>query len=285
MAVSGVSLYVGAAIAVGLFDVFPPALVAWLRISAAALVLLVLRRPTWLAFIGKAGATATVYGVATLGMNMSFYVAISHIPLGTAVAIEFLGPVLVAALGSRGLRDWAALLLASLGVLIISGATWSENAAGIFFALLAGGLWAGYIVIGAKLATATQDSGAAMAVGFSWAAVLTLPYALWAWPAEASLGEPRVLGLWLALGILSAAVPYSLDQVVLRLSGASYFAVLQAILPMAAALVGAIALGQWLSVAEACGIAVIVVAVALRQPASSSKHVAKEKTRKKREER
>ncbi|SDR88165.1 EamA family transporter [Corynebacterium timonense] len=268
MVLSGASLYAGAAIAVGLFDAFPPALVAWLRISAAALMLVVLRRPALRAFIGSAGARAAVFGAFTLGMNMAFYMAISSIPLGTAVAVEFLGPVAVAALGSRTLRDWCALLAAAAGVSVISGATWTDHASGIAWALAAGALWAGYIVTGTKIA-ARGSSTDSIAVGFTWAAILAAPAAALLWPAGA-IGhdiEPlSFLGLWLGLGLLSAAVPYTLDQVVMRLAGASYFALLQAILPLVAALIGAVALGQVLSPGEMVGVVLIVAAVVLRRP-------------------
>ena len=273
MVISGMSLYAGAAIAVGLFDAFPPALVAWLRISAAALLLVLLHRPSPRAFGGRAGFAAAVYGVVTMSMNMTFYAAIAAIPLGTAVAVEFLGPVAVAALGSRSVRDWAALALAAGGVLVISGATWADNAAGILWALAAGLLWAGYIVVGSRIAADAGASRSSMAVGFTWAALLAAPVIAAVWPGGApahALGWGRFALLWLGLGLLSAALPYSLDQIVMRLAGASHFALLQAILPLVAAVVGAVALGQWLSGAEITGIVLIVAAVALRTPAGKN---------------
>lgn len=268
MALSGASLYAGAALAVGLFDALPPALVAWLRISAAALLLLALRRPAPRDFVGRAGAHAAVFGLMTMGMNMAFYLAIASIPLGTAVAVEFLGPVAIAALGSRSARDWAALALAAAGVLVISGATWSGHGSGILWALAAGALWAGYIVTGSRIASGGA-SRSATAVGFAWAALLAAPAVLALWPrgvVGAEIAPAQFALLWLGLGLLSAAIPYSLDQVVMRMAGASRFALLQAILPLAATLIGAVALGQMLSAAEAAGIALIVAAVALRRP-------------------
>lgn len=266
MVISGLSLYAGAAIAVGLFEVFPPVLVAWLRIAAAALILILLNRPGPRAFIGRAGFRAAVYGVVTLGMNMTFYEAISRLPMGTAVAIEFLGPILVAAWGSRSRRDWLALALAGVGVLVISGASWSDSAVGILFALAAGLLWAGYIVAGSRIAGDAASSRSSVAVGFTWAAVLTLPFLPWLWPGQVELPLTQVVGLALGLGLLSAAIPYSLDQMVLRLAGSAYFALLQAILPLVAAVVGALMLGQLLSWAEITGIVLVVTAVALRRP-------------------
>ena len=272
MLASGLSLYAGAAVAVGLFDALPPVIVAWFRISAAAVILLVLVRPGVQEFLGRSGAQAAVYGIATMGMNMSFYEAIARLPLGTAVAVEFLGPVLVAALGSRSVRDWAALLLATIGVVVISGAVWSTSADGLFFALLAGGLWAVYIVVGTRIVGGSTSPRKSMTVGFSIAAVLALPVMVALWPdavvtAEGvTLPATQLLALALGLGVLSAVIPYSLDQVVMRMAGASYFALLQALLPVTAALLGAVALGQWLSVPEIIGIVLVVAAVALRRP-------------------
>lgn len=265
MAVSGASLYAGAAIAVGLFENFSPVIVAWFRVAAAGVILLILNRPKLRAFGGVAGRNAAIYGVMTMAMNMAFYQSLNHIPMGTAVAIEFLGPVVVAAWGSRRACDWIALFFAAAGVLVISGATWSDNAVGIMWALAAGLFWAGYILISSHIAADKENSRASMAVGFSYAGLLALPVMLLIWPEDPGLPGITVLGLAAGLGLLSAAIPYSLDQVVLRMAGSSYFALLQAILPVVAAIVGALALGQWLTTAEIIGIVLIIIAVGLRR--------------------
>jgi len=265
MVVSGASLYAGAAVAVGLFESFSPFIVAWFRVAAAGVILLVLYRPQLRAFRGIAGRNAAIYGVMTMAMNMSFYQSLNHIPMGTAVAIEFLGPIVVAAWGSRRARDWAALILAGLGVLVISGATWSDNAIGILWALAAGLFWAGYIIISSHIAADRENSRQSMAVGFSYAGLLALPIMWLMWPQDPGIPGLTILGLAAGLGLLSAAIPYGLDQVVMRMAGPSLFALLQAILPVVAAIIGAIALGQWLTVAEIVGILSIMVAVALRR--------------------
>lgn len=261
---SGISLYLGAAIAVGLFDVFSPAAVAWFRIAGAAVILLALHRPKLSLFVGRAGVQAATYGIVTLAMNMTFYEAIARIPMGTAVAIEFLGPVVVAAIGSRGVRDIFSLILAVLGVVVISGAVWTDSATGLLLALAAGALWAVYIVVGSRISGETGWTS--MAVGFTWAAALAAPVAFLLWPADTGMPVPTLIGLILGLGLLSAAIPYSLDQVVMRMAGSATFAVMQAILPIVAAIIGAVTLGQMLRVAEIIGIAMVVAAVALRRP-------------------
>lgn len=262
MVASSLSLYAGAAVAIGLFGQFPPFVVAWLRIAAAALVLLVLVRPGLRSFTWQ----AAVFGVATLAMNMTFYEAIARLPLGTAVAIEFLGPVLVAAVGSRSRRDWLALVLAAVGVLIISGAVWSTAATGLLFALAAGAMWAVYIVVGSRIAGGADNPRSALTAGFTIAAVLALPAIWFAWPAEVTMPGTQLLGLALGLGVLSAVIPYSLDQVVMKMAGSAGFALLQAILPASAAVLGAIVLGQFLSVAELVGVGLVISAIVLRRP-------------------
>ena len=265
MVVSGVSLYAGAAIAVDLFESFSPVLVAWLRIAGAAVLLLALNRPRLRAFRGRTGLVAATFGLFTLLMNMSFYEAIARLPMGTAVAIEFLGPIAVAAFGSRGVRDIVALILAGTGVVVLSGALWSDSAVGIFFALLAGTFWAGYILLGNRIASDAATARSAISVGFFWAAVAMLPVALILWPQNVGMNAPALVGLLAGLALLSAAVPYSLDQVVMRMAGPAGFALLQAVMPIVSVVIAAVMLGQWLSAAEIFGIVLVAAAVALRR--------------------
>ncbi|WP_448630586.1 EamA family transporter [Cellulomonas soli] len=118
---SGLTQYVGAALAVGLFDELPPATVAWLRVAIAALVLVAWRRP-WTVTWSRSGLrTAALFGVVLALMNVAFYVGIDHLPLGTAVAIEFLGPVGVAAATGSGWRDRTGIALAAGGVVLLAG--------------------------------------------------------------------------------------------------------------------------------------------------------------------
>src|ERR1700754_285028 len=112
---SGISMYAGAAIAVGLFGHATPAGVAWLRCLGAAVVLLAWRRPARAAWRGRRVLLAAAFGVVTAVMNVAFYEAIARLPLGTVVALEFAGPVVVAAVGSRTRRDLAALVLVAAG--------------------------------------------------------------------------------------------------------------------------------------------------------------------------
>jgi inner membrane transporter RhtA len=262
--VGGLSMYVGAAIAVGLFELLSPTAVAMLRLVGAALLLLAWRRPGRAAWRGRRLLRASAFGVATAGMNLAFYEAIARLPLGTAVAIEFCGPVLVAAVTSRRPRDVAAAGLAAAGVVLIADVRWAGSPAGVLFALVAAALWAAYIVLGKRVASAGNGLDE-MAVGFATAGVVLSPLLLVGeHGALAALADPLVLLAAVGVGALSSVLPYVLDQVVLRRVGQGRFAVLLALLPVTATAVGLVALGQLPGPLEAAGIAAVILAVAVR---------------------
>jgi inner membrane transporter RhtA len=262
--VGAVSMYVGAALAVGLFDHLSPAVVAVLRIVGASIVLLLWRRPKASAWRWPALGRSAAYGLATGGMNIAFYMAIARLPLGTVVAVEFCGPVLVAALLSRRARDVAAVVLAAAGVALIADVRWSGSPSGVLWALLAAGLWAAYIVLGKRVANAGNGLDD-MAVGFTVSAVLLSPLLLLGGPdGLAQLADPVTLLLAVGVGVLSSVVPYVLDQVVLRRLGQARFAVLLALLPATATVIGLVGLAQVPGVLEGAGIVAVIAAVALR---------------------
>jgi len=251
-------MYVGAALAVGLFASLRPAGVAWLRMLVAALALLAWRRPERAAWRGRRLVLAGSFGLVTGLMNVAFYEAIARLPLGTAVAVEFCGPVVVAALGLRSVRDIAALVLAATGVALIADVRLAGSRTGLLLALLAALLWAGYIVLGKWLARG-GNSLDDMAVGFTLAATLLCPLAASTGPAW---GSPNLLLLAAGVGLLSTVLPYALDQVVLRRIDRSQFALLLALLPAAASVVGFLVLRQLPDPVEAAGIVAVALAVA-----------------------
>ncbi|WP_396345806.1 EamA family transporter [Haloechinothrix sp. LS1_15] len=263
-------MYLGAAFAVWLFDEVSPSGVAWLRCLGAALVLLAWRRPPRAAWRGRPLLLAGTFGVVTAGMNVLFYEAIARLPLGTAVALEFVGPVAVAAIGSRGRRDVAALVLVAVGVALIADVQLAGSPLGVLFALLAAAAWAGYIVLGKRVALA--DTGVSgfdsLAVGFAVATVVLSPLALGTGPVWGS-GELMLLGI--GVGVLSTVIPYTLDQIVLRRVGRARFAVLLALLPATATAVGLLVLGQVPTAGEGIGILAVVAGVALRSSEGSRK--------------
>ncbi len=256
--------YVGAAIGVFLFETTEPATVAWLRAAAAAVALLAWRRPWRRAWSRRQTVIALIFGLVTIAMNIAIYEAISRIPLGTAVAIEFLGPTAVAALGSRRRRDLAAVGLASVGVLLLAGVEFDANLTGVLFALVSAAMWAGYILLGKRVAD-TGDGLDSLAVGMSLAAAVLAPVILVPQARiDASVFvDSRTWLLGLCIGLLSTAIPYALDQLVLVQIGSAKFALLLALLPVTATLIGVVVLGQIPTFPEIAGITLVVIALLL----------------------
>jgi inner membrane transporter RhtA len=203
------------------------------------------------------------FGIALAAMNLTFYLAIERLPLGTTVAIEFIGPILVAAIAVRGLRNLAALLVAMAGVAMLSKISVSGSALGVGLALAAGMFWAVYIVLAHQVARrglGMTGLAAAMAVG----TVAIAPLA--AAPAVESAGHGAVLLLAVGAGLLSSVVPYALDQVLLRRLSRGAFALLLSLLPATATIMGLVLLRQVPQPLEIVGIGLVVAAVVLRTP-------------------
>lgn len=262
--VGAISQYVGAAIGVFLFETTEPATVAWLRAAAAAVALMAWRRPWRRGWNRRQAGIALMFGLVTIGMNVAIYEAMSRIPLGTAVAIEFLGPTAVAALGSRRRRDVASVVLASAGVLLLAGVEFDANLAGVLFALVSAAMWAGYILLGKRVAD-TGDGLDSLAVGMSLGAVVLAPAILIPQAATdlSVFADARTWLLGLCIGLLSTAIPYALDQVVFVQIGSAKFALLLALLPVTATLIGVVVLRQIPTLLEITGIALVVVALVL----------------------
>ncbi|WP_197746586.1 EamA family transporter [Mycolicibacterium poriferae] len=265
-----VSQYLGAAVGVFLFETTEPATVAWLRSAAAALVLLAWRRPWRRAWTWRTAGAAAAFGLVTVGMNVAFYEAIARIPLGTAVAVEFVGPVAVATLGSRRARDVAAVALVVTGVVLLAGVQTDVDPVGLLFALLAAALWAGYILVGKSVA----DAGAgldSLAVGMAAAAVLSAPLLVGVQLGTdaAAFGDARTWVFGMGVGVLSSVIPYALDQPVLATIGRARFALLLALLPATATVVGAAVLAQYPAPAELAGIALVMLALIVNASSSS----------------
>ncbi len=261
--VSGLGQYVGAALAVGLFATLPAAGVGWARIAAAAVVLLAWRRPWRMAWTRRDLGAAVAFGVVLATMNVTFYLAIERLPLGTAVAIEFVGPVTVAVLTGAGRRERAGAALAALGVVLLAGVTLVEGAdaaVGLAFILAAGACWGGYIVLGRRVALA-GDGVTRLSVAMAAGALVLAP--AFGWLGAPAFGHWRTALLVVGVAVLSSVIPYAVEQVVLPRVSAAAFAVLLALLPASAAVVGAVVLRQLPGPAEAAGLVLVSVAIAL----------------------
>ena len=262
-----VSQYLGSALAVLLFAKVPAGGVAWLRVLAAAVALAICRRPWRSAWTAARVRLVVAFGVTVGVMNLCFYEAIARVPLGTGVAIEFLGPIAVAVAGSRTRRDAGALGLAVAGVLALAEVRLSAAPLGVALALAAGACWALYIVLGHRVAREPgirpQDG---LAVGMAVGAVALAP-AL-APSTGAAFAAPLLLAACLGVGLASSVVPYALEQVAMRRLPRARFALLLSLLPATAAVVGAVVLGQVPRPVEAIGIALVVAASGLRSHAN-----------------
>ncbi len=260
---SGLTQYVGAAVAVRLFGTLPPPTIAWLRIAIAAVILLAWARPWRAPLRGRRLATAALFGVVLAGMNVSFYLAIAHLPLGTAVAVEFLGPVSVAAVTGRGWRDRAAIGVALVGVVLLAGVSLGMGPGGrvgLLAILVAAALWAGYIVLGRRVAG--QSGGlTGLAVGMATGGLVFAPFL--AGRAAPVLGDWRLALAVVAVALCSSVIPYGIEQVVLRRVRAATFAVLLALLPVCSAVVGAVVLRQLPTAVEVVGMLLVSGAIAL----------------------
>ena len=261
---SSLSQYLGAGLAVSLFSLMPSMTVAWGRLVVGAAVLVALRRPWRRVWTRRALLVAAAFGVATATMNVIFYAAISLLPLGTTVSLEFLGPVAVALVTGRGWRPRVAAILALLGVASISGLGVDlgdpDQRIGVLLALGAGVAWAAYILLGRRVASAGAGTDS-LAVGMVAGALVYAPLAVGT--ADAILASPTAAVTVLGVGVLSTAVPYGLEQVVLRRLGTDAFALLSSLMPAASLLVGVVVLRQLPNAWEMTGLVLVSVAVAL----------------------
>lgn len=259
---SAVAQYIGAVIAVGLFDEVAPQTVAWFRVIGAAVALVVVSRAWRQRWTRADLAAAAMFGVATALMNTFFYLAIDHIDLGKAVTIEFIGPIAVAAVATRSARNALALLFAVAGVVILGGGEIDGNAIGLMFLGFASAMWAVYIVIGSRVAR--LDRGVAgLGVGLAIGAVVITPIGA-PWSGDVWL-TPRLLALCLLVGVFSNAIGYGIDQFTLRRIPIRRFSLLLALLPVTASLIGWLVLDQRPSRVDVGGIALVLVGVIVQE--------------------
>jgi len=264
--VSALFHYLGPSFAVLLFAAIEPLGVAWLRIASAAVVFALWRRPLRsLRAASNQERWLIVAMAATLAaMNSAFYLAIARLPLATVGAIEFLGPILIAAIGLRSRRNMVALALAAAGVAYLTDARWVAEPLGYLCAFANCALFVLYVVLGHRLAAAGGAGGIErLGAAMLGAMVFALPFGIGqALPAFAS---PLLLAAGIGVGIASSVIPYVCDQLAMARLPRASFALLLALLPATAALVGAVVLRQVPTHAEMTGIALVIAGVALHR--------------------
>jgi len=281
--VSAVFHYLGPSLAVLLFARIPVLGVAWLRIITAALVFGVWRRPWRLVFqLDPAGRWLLLaLGVVLAAMNSLFYLAVDRLPLSTVGAIEFLGTVILAAAGTRTRRNAAALFLTTAGVATITEIRLGGHPLGFAFAFANCVLFMCYVILGHRIANADaqhatgdshsggEASGSGMTMGgidrlgaaMLLAAIVATPAGLR--PALGAFAHPMLLLAGAGVGVCSSVIPYVTDQLAMARMPRATFALMLALLPMFATVIGAIVLHQVPTVQDLAGISLVIVGVAL----------------------
>ena len=252
------SVQLGAGLAKNLFGTLPPSAVVFLRIATGAIVLAAIVRPRLRGLSLRDLGVAVAFGASLGLMNMSFYEALARMPIGIAVAIEFIGPLGVAVATSRRRLDLLWVALAAVGVVLLApGGEGRVTWAGIGFAALAGLFWAAYILLGA--ATGSRFPGqTGLALAMTVSLVIAAPVGITT--GGSALLSPEVLLLGLGVGLLSSVIPYSIELEALRRMPKRVFGILMSLEPAAAALVGLIILGEVLDVREWAAILCVVAA-------------------------
>jgi len=252
------SVQSGAAVATRLFPEVGPGGAVLLRLALSALILLCFARPRLRGRSRVDLGWAVAYGVALGGMNATFYEALSRIPLGVAVTVEFVGPLAVAVLGSRRLLDLVWVALAGLGVaLLTTGGAGGLDGLGVVLALVAGGFWAAYILLAQRVGR-VYPGASGLTAALVVATIVVAPFGLIT--AGTRLWDAGVIARGAAVAVLSSAVPYSLELFALRRMRASVFGVLMSLEPAMAALSGLLFLGQHLRAREWAAVGCVMVA-------------------------
>jgi len=265
--ISAIFHYLGPSFAVLLFASLAPAGVAWLRIASAGLVFAVWRRP-WRAFTTlpvRDKIIITALGAVLAAMNTLFYEAIARLPLAAVGAIEFFGPITLAAWGVRTRRNFAALALAAGGVYALTGVRIEGEPLGYLFAFANCALFMGYIILGHQISAGGAGVSGIDRLGSATlaATLAVLPFGLS--DALPAFSDPKLLLAAVGVGISSSVIPYVCDQLAMARLPRASFALLLSLLPASAAAIGFIVLHQVPSFSEAGGIMLVIAGVALHQ--------------------
>jgi inner membrane transporter RhtA len=264
--VSAVSHYLGPSLAVLLFATIPPLGVGLMRIAAAAVVFAAWRRP-WRCFVAWPAAQrrdVALLGLTLAAMNLVFYLAIARLPLATVGAIEFLGPVALAAAGLRSRRNLVAFALAMAGVALLTKVRIGGDPLGFLFAFANAALFVLYVLLGHRIAGSGGMRGTDRLAGAMLIAlVAALPFGL----ADAlpAVNDALLLAAGFGVGVLSSVIPYVCDQFAMARLPRASFALLLALLPAMAALIGILLLHQVPSHGELTGIALVMAGVAFHR--------------------
>lgn len=266
--VSAIFHYLGPSFAVLLFPAVGVFGVAWFRIGSAALIFLPTTRP-WKVFRDADRQTRLLLlalGFCLAAMNTAFYLALDRLPMSLVAAMEFVGTILVALWGLRSCRNLVALALAIIGVFLLIDVRWESDGVGLLFALVNAILFVFYIVLGHRIAESgaaggVERLGAAMAVAF----LFILPVGLL--QAMRAFSMPELVLAGIGVGVCSSVIPYVTDQLAMSRLPRATFALMLALLPAIATVIGALVLRQIPAARDVAGIALVMAGVAIHRPA------------------
>ena len=271
--ISAVFHYLGPSFAVLLFARLDVLGVAWLRIASAAVVFGLWRHP-WRTLRGATRAQRRLLlalGAVLAAMNSLFYLAIDRLPLSTVGAIEFLGTIVLAAAGARTWRNGLALALAVVGVLVLTDVRIAGEPLGFAFAFANCAGFMLYVTLGHRIANSESEAGIS---GIDLLGAAMLVAALVATPVAAMSAAPAAVHpvwlLWaIGVGVCSSVIPYVTDQLAMARLPRATFALMLALLPATATVIGLIVLSQVPTARDLGGIALVICGVALHQEAVS----------------
>ncbi len=267
--VSAVFHYLGPSFAVLLFPAVGVLGVAWMRIATAAAFFAPWTRP-WRTLKEADARTRFLLiglGVCLAVMNTAFYLALERLPMSLVAATEFVGTIGVALYGLRTVRNFWALALAVIGVLMLIDVTWSSDPVGLFWAFLNGALFVGYIVLGHRISErgasgGVERLGAAMAI----ACLFVTPIGLV--QAAGAFGSADLILAGIGVGICSSVIPYVSDQLAMSRLPRASFALMLALLPATATIIGIVVLAQIPGVKDVIGVLLVMFGIAVHKPAA-----------------
>ncbi len=265
--VSAIFHYLGPSFAVLLFPAVGVLGVAWMRIASAAAIFAPWTKP-WRTI--KQADARTRFLLIGLGaclaiMNTSFYLALDRLPMSLVAAMEFVGTIGVALYGLRTARNFTALALAALGVFLLIDVKWSTDPLGLCWAFLNGALFVGYIVLGHKISEGgasggVERLGAAMAMAFFF--IMPIGFV----QAAEAFTMPVLVLAGIAVGVCSSVIPYVCDQLAMSRLPRASFALMLALLPATATLIGVMVLAQIPSGQDMIGVLLVMSGVAIHKP-------------------
>jgi len=265
--VSAIFHYLGPSFAVLLFPSVGVLGVAWMRIASAALIFAPWTRPWRLIREATPTGMALILGlgICLAVMNTAFYLALNRLPMSLVATMEFVGTIGVALYGLRTLRNLGALALAVAGVFLLIGIRWSSDPVGLFWSFLNASLFVGYIILGHRIAEREASGGierlgAAMSVAF----LIIMPIGVL--QAVKALHSPLLVLAGFGVGLCSSVIPYISDQLAMSRLPRASFALMLALLPATATLIGAVVLAQIPTLKDTAGVLLVMAGVAVHKP-------------------